>query len=265
MRVPLQNRRPEFVPDQAKWRIASAVAAVAGLFTLVLASLLIINYLQIRATDPLDHPELLKLREQLAAASEPDEALVEQIRTLDLLVRKAFFTSQAQLRLGGRLLLAGAIVFVVAIRLAARWNPKTPAPEGAPDRMGYWRTLAQSRELLTGVAIVLVLATLAAAYMTPLGIPAPVVQDEAGEGATETDTVPGAPASAVPSWEDMLIQWPSFRGPGGYGVAHFTTAPVNWDLQAGEGIRWNVEAPQGSFNSPVVWGARLFLSGISAA
>ena len=35
MRVPLQNRRPEFVPDQAKWRIASAVAAVAGLFTLV--------------------------------------------------------------------------------------------------------------------------------------------------------------------------------------------------------------------------------------
>lgn len=261
MRVPLQNRRPEFVPDQAKWRIASAVAAVAGLFTLVLASLLIINYLQIRATDPLDHPELLKLREQLAAASEPDEALVEQIRTLDLLVRKAFFTSQAQLRLGGRLLLAGAIVFVVAIRLAARWNPKTPAPEGAPDRMGYWRTLAQSRELLTGVAIVLVLATLAAAYLTPLGIPALVGQEEAKEGAAETDTVSGAPASAVPSWEDMLIQWPSFRGPGGYGVAHFTTAPVNWDLQAGEGIRWNVEAPQGSFNSPVVWGARLFLSG----
>ena len=58
-------------------------------------------------------------------------------------------------------------------------EPETPFP-GAPDRMGYWRTLAQSRELLTGVAIVLVLATLAAAYLTPLGIPAPVVQEEAG-------------------------------------------------------------------------------------
>ena len=129
----LQNRKPEFVPDKAKWRIAATVAAVAGIFTLVLAALLIINYVQIQATKPLDNPELLKLREQLAASSEQDDALVNQIRALDLLVRKAFFTSQAQLRIGGRLLLAGAIVFLAAFRLAARWNPKTPVPGGAPD------------------------------------------------------------------------------------------------------------------------------------
>ena len=56
----------------------------------------------------------------------------------------------------------------------------------------------------------------------------------------------------------MLIQWPSFRGPAAK-CGPFTTAPVNWDLQAGEGIRWNVEAPQGGFNSPWL-GFRLFLS-----
>ncbi|MGI6458513.1 MAG: hypothetical protein ACOX5J_00170 [Candidatus Hydrogenedentales bacterium] len=169
----MQNKRPEFVPNQAKWRIASAVAAVAGLFTLVLASLLIINCLQIRVTDPLDNPELLTLREQLAASTGNNEALIEQIRALDLLVRKAFFTSQAQLQLGGRLLMVGAIVFLVAFRLAARWNPVLPSPVDAPDTMKYWRILAQSRELITGVAVVLVLVTLVAAYMTPFDIPVP--------------------------------------------------------------------------------------------
>ncbi len=261
MELLLQNKRPEFVPNQAKWRIASAVAAVAGLFTLVLASLLIINCLQIRATDPLDNPELLTLREQLAASTGNNEALIEQIRALDLLVRKAFFTSQAQLQLGGRLLMVGAIVFLVAFRLAARWNPVLPSPVDAPDTMKYWRILAQSRELITGVAVVLVLVTLVAAYMTPFDIPVPGMEGQATEVAAEAGAISDAQAADFPSWEEMLAQWPSFRGPGGYGVAHFTTAPVNWDLQAGEGIRWAVDAPQGGFNSPVLWDKRLFLSG----
>jgi len=257
----LQNRKPEFVPDKAKWRIAATVAAVAGIFTLVLAALLIINYVQIQATKPLDNPELLKLREQLAASSEQDDALVNQIRALDLLVRKAFFTSQAQLRIGGRLLLAGAIVFLAAFRLAARWNPKTPVPGGAPDSAGYWRVLAQSKELITGVAVILILVTLAAAYMTPTDIPAPGAEMAAAAEPAENGTPPGTVAKEFPTWEEMLTQWPSFRGPGGFGVAHFTTAPTQWDIQTGDGIRWNVETPRVDFNSPVVWGNRLFLSG----
>ena len=255
----LQNRRPEFVPHTARWRIAAAVAVVAGIFTLVLAALLIVNYLQIRATDPLDNVELLKLREQLAASGGEDENLVNQIRVLDLLVRKAFFTSQEQLRIGGLMLLAGAIVFLAAFRLAARWNPKVPAPGGTPDTQAYWGALAQSRELITGSAVVLVLVTLTAAYFTPTDIPMPsaaATVEMAGEAPP-----PVSPAADFPSWEDMLAQWPSFRGPGGIGVAHFATAPTQWNIETGEGIRWKVETPRADFNSPVVWDNRLFLSG----
>ena len=221
--------------------------------------MLIVNYLQIRAADPLDNVELLNLREQLAASGGDNEALVNQIRVLDLLVRKAFFTSQEQLRIGGLMLLAGAIVFLAAFRLAARWNPKVPSPGGTPDTQAYWGALAQSRELITGSAVVLVLVTLTAAYFTPTDIPMPSAAapvEMAGESPP-----PVSPAADFPSWEDMLAQWPCFRGPGGIGVAHFTTAPTQWNIETGEGIRWKVETPRADFNSPVVWDNRLFLSG----
>lgn len=257
----LQNKKPEFVPDKARWRIAAAIAAVAGILTLVLAALLIINYLQIRSVDPLDNPELLKLREQLAESPEKDEELVDEIRTLDLLVRKAFFTSQTQLRLGGWLLLGSAIVFLIAFRLAARWKPKTPRPQDPAGEQSYWDAIARSKELITGIAIILVLVTLTAAYMTPTDIPLPGEAPSAPVETTAQETTPVEEVEAFPTWDDMLAQWPSFRGPGAFGVAHFATAPTQWDIASGEGIRWKVETQRADFNSPVVWGDRLFISG----
>ena len=125
--MPSSNRKkPEFTRNETVWRAAFGLAVVSGLFTLVVCVSLVANYLQVRAIDPLDNPELLRLREQLTESNTTDEALVEQIRALDLLSRKAFFTSQAQLRTGGMLLLAGAAVFLIAFRLAARWHPNPP-------------------------------------------------------------------------------------------------------------------------------------------
>ena len=235
---------------------------MAGIFALVVAALMIVNYLQVRATDPLDNPELLRLREELASAPGADEELIYQIRALDLLARRAFFTNQAQLRIGGYLLLAAAVVFVIAFRLAARWNPKVPTPLDAANGEGYWQGIAQAKELITGTAVILVLVTLTAAYLTPMDIPPfeealaevpPPTEDE--EPAVETV------AYEFPGWEDMLEQWPSFRGPGNIGVAHYTTAPMRWDFETGEGILWDVETELKSPNSPVVWGNRLFISG----
>ena len=73
---------------------------------------------------------------------------------------------------------------------------------------------------------------------------------------------PGAPeASAYPNWETVQKNWPSFRGPGGYGVAFYTTAPTEWDAASGKNIKWKAEVPLPGSNSPVVWEKRLFLSG----
>lgn len=64
-----------------------------------------------------------------------------------------------------------------------------------------------------------------------------------------------------PAWETIQRNWPTFRGPGANGVAHFTNAPISWDVEDGTGIRWKVKVPLAGTNSPVVWGNHLFLSG----
>ncbi len=248
----LNRKKRRFVGNEAAWRIAMVVTVVSGLFSLVVAASLIANYVQIRAASPLDNPELLELRENLAENPDPDDVLVQKIRVLDLLSRKAFFTSQAHLRMGGQLLLGGAVVFLIALKLATRWNPKPPIPGDAADARQYWGSISRSRELLAVTAVCLVVAALVAAYFTPSEPPSPVANE--GDGTAQT-------AATFPTWETMLEQWPSFRGPGGYGVAHYTTAPTQWDGATGEGIRWKTAVPLPGFNSPVVWGNRVFISG----
>jgi outer membrane protein assembly factor BamB len=68
----------------------------------------------------------------------------------------------------------------------------------------------------------------------------------------------GIAALFPPSWAQ---QWPAFRGPGGDGVAGMQDAPTTWDGTRGEGILWKTPVPLPGWNSPVVWGDRVFLAG----
>jgi outer membrane protein assembly factor BamB len=255
-------KKDKFTAQEAPWRVAAMVSALAGLFCVVMCALLIANYVQIRWADPLDNPELITLRQQLADSTETEDEVVQKIRGLDFLVRKAFFTSQVQLRMGGHLLLAGAIVFLIAYRLAARWKPATPHPDERGPVAVYWAVTAQVREYVLAAAGVIVLLALAAAYWGELRIPAPAPIEVATEE-TKTppaDTPPVETVPALPTWEDMQRQWPSLRGPGNIGVAYDDNAPTSWDVESGTNIRWKVEAPEGGFNSTVVWDDRLYLS-----
>lgn len=283
--------KKRFHPDTVRWRAAMAAAAVSGAFCLVVSSLLIVNYLQVSAATPLENPELLALRAKLGELPAEDPALVAQIRAMDLLARRAFFTSQEMLRTGGLLLLAGAVALAIALRLAARWKPQLPAPDPEAGEDGYWLVRARTRELLMFFGAVWLVVALGAAVFTPLDFPAAALGGQ-GHGQTRTgtdgpvsaavgegrDTVPAGgegqeadPAAAaapspvtVPGWDEVRRQWPNFRGPGGIGVAFHTNAPVTWNAETGENIRWKTEVPLPGFNSPVVWGNRVFLSGSDA-
>lgn len=257
-----QNKLKRFSQRPPAVRLALTVAAVAGLFSLIVSVSLIANYFQITSVDPLNQPELLALRQQLAQAPETDPALVQQIRILDLLARKAFFTSQAHLRMGGRLLIGGVIVLLISLKLASRWTPKLPQPPESKPSEQYWAGLAHTREILGFAGVLLVGAALLAAYLTPLDLPrlpeTPVAAQAAPAAAQE------AALASFPDWAALQLQWPSFRGPGGFGVAHFTTAPADWDGASGKNIRWKVAPPLPGSNSPVVWNDHLFLSGATA-
>src|SRR5262245_57947954 len=53
------------------------------------------------------------------------------------------------------------------------------------------------------------------------------------------------------------VDWPSFRGIRGAGVAEGFRTPVSWDLSKGVGLRWKTEIPGLGHSSPIVWGGRV--------
>jgi outer membrane protein assembly factor BamB len=56
------------------------------------------------------------------------------------------------------------------------------------------------------------------------------------------------------------LNWPSFRGPDGTGVADGTQPPVAWDIKEGTNVRWKTPIPGLGHSCPVVWGNRVFVT-----
>jgi len=78
--------------------------------------LLIVNYAQYKRIDPVE-TELINTLVQRLNNNPEDRQLREEIRTLDLLSRKAYFTNQWQVRTGGYLLLLSIAVLVIAMQV----------------------------------------------------------------------------------------------------------------------------------------------------
>jgi outer membrane protein assembly factor BamB len=56
------------------------------------------------------------------------------------------------------------------------------------------------------------------------------------------------------------VDWPSFRGPAGRGVAEGTPAPLAWDVPANRNVKWRVPVAGLAHSSPVVWGNQVCTS-----
>jgi outer membrane protein assembly factor BamB len=63
---------------------------------------------------------------------------------------------------------------------------------------------------------------------------------------------------------DLNANYPSFRGPFGLGIAHQKNIPTNWDGASGENVKWKIEIPLPGYNSPVIWGNQVFVTGANA-
>src|SRR6476659_55876 len=59
----------------------------------------------------------------------------------------------------------------------------------------------------------------------------------------------------------MKPNLPQFRGWDGSGNALATNAPIRWDEKSGMGIAWKSPVPAAGYNSPIVWGGKIFFSG----
>lgn len=257
----------EFEQNEFLWRLSTVVFIVSGFFSLIVFLMLLFNYIQIRDADPVDHKLITEMRQQYASSPIKDEALAQRIRDLDLLNRKAFFTTQAHLRTGAILLLIGTSICMIAFKYMMRWRRARPELAETPTHELEFLAFAESRQLLTWAGVAVIGCGMLAALLTESAlvetVDGSVLPAAGGEGALAVvDEEAPAQEFTMPTWEESEKQWPAFLGPASRGYAHFTSAPMTWDVESGENIRWKVEAPElHASNSPVIWDDRLYISG----
>lgn len=236
------------------YRAAIGTAWVAGVFIVCVAAGMLYQRFTASSSDPWKSPQLLELKVQLQE-SPKNEAIKERIRELDLKFRERYFRRLVLGSTGGWLLLGGAIVLVLALRSAAEARKQPPMPQA--DREAGARAMRESARARRAVAFCggVVVTTMAA-----LGFGIRSALDDSPTGDSQLASA-GPVLPPLPSNAEFLKNWPRFRGPLGGGVAVDANAPLTWNGATGAGIAWKSPVPAPGFNSPIVWGDRVFLSG----
>jgi outer membrane protein assembly factor BamB len=232
--------------------ILKTVSVISAVFTLLVALTMIFSLAQLKILDPVNSPAIETLKEQFDREPE-NRNKAEQVRAIDLMARKAYFSSRWQVETGSYLLLAGALIFVLAQRLISM-NDKLlklqPSPR--PDISAERRT--GRKYLLTG-SLILVVAAIASSFILRSELPAP-----GSERVSARDTEVAQGAIALMPGD---VNYPFFRGEGSRGIAGGTGYPVEWNGNDGTGIKWKIPVPKPGKSSPVIWGSKLFLTGAS--
>jgi outer membrane protein assembly factor BamB len=293
--------------QEQKIKLAHRVTLISGIFCGVVALLLILNFWHMKQHEPLESRTIEALVERLA--TEPgSEELKEEIRSFDLLARKAYFTSRWQIKTGTWLLLFGGIIMAASLKVYTDLRARIEEPEKVTEELlraransQYWLLVAgglilglslvagylsndflkeyqamggveESSQPQDGVEVIEVFPSAQTADNT--GGDSALVQ--AGEAGTETvagaeeATAIAAQAAAVQTStrfnrEDFKTNQANFRGYMGHGVSYHKNIPVKWNGSTGENIKWKVAFSKPGFNTPVIWGDKLFISGGDAA
>ncbi|MCF6333815.1 MAG: PQQ-binding-like beta-propeller repeat protein [Draconibacterium sp.] len=72
---------------------------------------------------------------------------------------------------------------------------------------------------------------------------------------------PATKPSAGVTLADLQKNHNSFRGPLGQGIIYHKNIPTKWDGVSGSNIAWKAPVPKQGFNSPIVWGDKIFIAG----
>lgn len=233
--------------------ILRGVARVAALFSLVLLAMIVATWWQLRTADPLNSPAMLALRERFAEMRDPQ--LAEEVRTLDWLARRAFFSGVRQIRIGGSLLaLCLATAGVCLAWSSSLGRPPVSIPGSAAPTDSRWRGSRKTRALvLLGTAILLLamFIPIVSHRFRSRKIPENGMAS-AGDSGVET---------AARQADSGQSSWPGFRGPGGIGVAPAGgKPPVNWDAVKKIALRWQVPLELPGFSSPVIHDDRVLVT-----
>lgn len=277
-----------------KIKLAGTTAVIAGSFLVLVSVLLLLNFFQLKINDPLETNTLKVLVDQLVSQPE-NQQLKEEIRNLDLMARKAFFTNQWQIKTGSYLILFGGILLIFSLSIYNSLTSKIEKPDEARESDSLMRILSQRWIII--LALLFLVSALMASYFSidyynqevtisnvalnnsedstqieVIEIQADSLQaltDSTETGEIDSTLVAGindksvevADNTSFPGIADIKRNHNSFRGPFGNGISWHKNIPTDWDGQSGKNIKWKITLPKKGNNSPVIWGDKMFFAG----
>ena len=279
-------------PSGKTIRLLQSIAFASAMLAFVICILVSVNYFQVKSSDPLNSPVMKSLVEKYKTNPD-DEQLKAEIRELDLLARKAFFTNQWQIRTGGYLLLFSVLIVIICLKTVELMTAKIPVvPHAATDN--FWDLRKINRKWVAYSGISLVSISLLFAFLTHNELGKTLSQAaKSGRSAadstnaeanienvvavidstriTDSASLTGSDTTALtqtmdgyPTQQEINANFAAFRGPGSNGVVFQRGFPTSWNGSSGKNIKWKTAIPLTGYNSPIVWNDKIFLSGASA-
>jgi outer membrane protein assembly factor BamB len=265
-----------------KKTILRNIVIVSALFIVTFSIMLITNYFQVKGFNPLQTGVIETLK-QMNEANANNAELQEQIRQLDLLARRAYFVSIDHLKTGVYILTGMLFVFIVSLRLYFAKEQHIPGKQVHP--VDDWVIKTHAREYVGWAAGGLVIATLVFAFLTSPYLQTkedkqPAIVAEAIPLQTEEDYEELPPAIGEETGDTLVneqeetsreevpveVEIPKvthngFRGNNSNAISSARNVPVQWDLNTRENIAWTTDIPKHGYNSPVINGNRVFITG----
>jgi outer membrane protein assembly factor BamB len=230
--------------------VLKIISQISGGFTLIVAMTMIFSLIQLKIVNPLDNPVLLSVKDQYD--KDPSASgKAEMVRAMDLMARKAYFSSRWQVETGSYLLVAGIIVFILCQRLISENEKRNPVFDGSKSDSSFIRS--KKRGYLVSAVSIIFIAAVASSFILRSDLP-----DISGKSPGVSKQEESGKAKAQ---EPDKTNWPFFRGQDSRGIAGGTGYPTEWDAATGKNIEWKTEIPLRGKSSPVIWGDRIFVTG----
>ena len=266
------------------------IAIVTTIFMLALGAMMGVSYYQMRQVTPLE-TQVMETLKELNETNAENESLGQQIRELDLLSRKAYFVKEGQLKSGLYLLLGMALVLAVCLNLYYRETKNLPEKDFDP--IDEWMTKSRARKYLGWAAAVVALigiGLVAWQHLSSLPQGEGLMSNVEGQGSN----VEGQRDSAVESQEpeaeaadslatdsmkveevtdsaevedempELKISSKAFRGNNSSGMSAARGIATSWNLNSKSNILWQSAIPKHGYNSPVITGRNVFITGADA-
>lgn len=261
-------------------KIAKYIALLSITIVTVVSIFMILNFIQIKVHHPIESNTVDNLVKKLNNSAD-DQELREQIRVVDLLARKAYFSYLWQLETGAWIVIGFTLVFIFSLKIYTKKDEIEGVDVGKTN--AFWETKSKERSALfssVGVLafVAIILAIGSNPYYTDFSSIIPTKTklatssnnlsastDTAATNDTLATAIDSTKIADFPTDAEIKQNHPSFRGTFGMAISYKTKLPTEWNGASGKNIKWKKALPLPGLNSPIIWGDKLFIAGANAS